>query len=132
MAAPKNGEPTHSANCGRKQTGHIRQSYADHYNQIGEFDRLPPFDKLTVKDMENKRQPSFNVDWIKQKILMLGELSNLNNSARAVIFIVIETGARWSEIFNLTPDCIYLDAPAPYIEITPTDAGSEHREIKPQ
>ncbi len=43
--------------------------------------------------MENKRQPSFNADWIKQKILVLGELSNLNNSARAVIFIVIETGA---------------------------------------
>lgn len=62
MAAPKNGEPTHSANCGRKQTGHIRQSYADNYNQIGEFDRLPPFDKLTFKDVENKRQPSFSVD----------------------------------------------------------------------
>lgn len=93
MATPKNGKPTHSANCGRKQIGPIRQSYADNYNQIGEFDRLPPFDKLTFKDVENKRQPSFSADWIKQKILMLGELSNLNNGARAATFIVIETGA---------------------------------------
>jgi len=65
---------------------------------------------------DGKRSP-FTVEHIRDQILALGALDGLNDEARDVIYVVMETGARPSEIVNLTMHGIVLDAPIPHIRI---------------
>jgi integrase len=65
---------------------------------------------------DGKRSP-FTVEHIRDQILALGALDELNDEARDVIYVVMETGARPSEIVNLTKHRIVLDAPIPHIRI---------------
>jgi len=65
---------------------------------------------------DGKRSP-FTVEHIRDQILALGALDGLNDEARDVIYVMTETGARPSEIVNLTNSRIVLDGPIPYIRI---------------
>jgi integrase len=57
------------------------------------------------------------VEFIRDVILAPGKLDDLNDEARDVVYAVMETGARPSEIVNLTAQRIALDAEIPYIRI---------------
>ena len=57
------------------------------------------------------------VEFIRDVILAPGKLDDLNDEARDVVYAVMETGARPSEIVNLTAQRIVLDAEIPYIRI---------------
>jgi integrase len=63
------------------------------------------------------KRPPFAVDYIRNTILADGALNGLNDEARDVVYIVMETGARPSEIVNLTKARIVLDANIPHIRI---------------
>jgi integrase len=65
---------------------------------------------------DGKRSP-FSVDFIRRTILARGALDDLNDEARAIVHVVMETGARPSEIANLTASRIMLDADIPHIQI---------------
>src|SRR5262245_38691720 len=65
---------------------------------------------------DGKRSP-FTVEHIRDAILAPGALDGLNDEARDVIYVVMETGARPSEIVNLIKNQIVLDAPIPHIRI---------------
>ena len=59
----------------------------------------------------------FPVEFIRDVILAPGKLDELNEEARDAVYAVMETGARPSEIVNLTAAQIVLDAPIPFIRI---------------
>ena len=59
----------------------------------------------------------FPVEFIRDVILAPGNLDELNDEARDVVYAVMETGARPSEIVNPTAQRIVLDAEVPYIRI---------------
>jgi integrase len=65
---------------------------------------------------DGQRAP-FSVEFIRDVILAPGKLDDLNDEARDVVYAVMETGARPSEIVNLTAQRIVLDAEIPYIRI---------------
>jgi hypothetical protein len=65
---------------------------------------------------DGQRAP-FPVEFIRDVILAPGKLADLNEDARDVVYAVMETGARPSEIVNLTPQRIVLDAEIPHIKI---------------
>ncbi len=65
---------------------------------------------------DGNRKP-FELDFIRDVILAEGQLAELNDEARDVVYVVMETGARPSEIINLSKARIVLDAPIPYIRI---------------
>jgi integrase len=65
---------------------------------------------------DGSRKP-FDVDFIKSVILADGQLEHLNDEARDIVYTLIETGARPSEIINLSQRGIVLDAPIPHIRI---------------
>jgi integrase len=65
---------------------------------------------------DGQRAP-FPVEFIRDCILAPGKLDELNAEARDVVYLVMETGARPSEIVNLTPQRIVLDAEIPHIKI---------------
>ena len=67
---------------------------------------------------DGQRKP-FDLDFIKNVILADGQLADLNDEARDVVYAVMETGARPSEIINLSRCQIVLDAAIPHIRIQP-------------
>ena len=54
----------------------------------------------------------------------------MNEEARGILLILIETGARPSEIANLQPNAIRITAKVPHLVIEPRDDPDDPREIK--
>ena len=65
---------------------------------------------------DGQRAP-FAVEFIRDVILAPGKLNELNEEARDAVYAMMESGARPSEIVNLTAAQIVLDAPIPFIRI---------------
>jgi integrase len=78
---------------------------------------------------DGSRSP-FEVDFIRNVILADGKLTDLNDEARDVVYVAMETGARPSEIVNLSRQRIMLDADIPFIRIEAEDRllKTEHSE----
>lgn len=81
-----------------------------------DIDAAAMFSKLHLKSAQ-KARAAFEAEFVRDKILADGVLDELNDEARALIYIVADTGARPSEIIGLRPEDIFLDAPVPYIDI---------------
>ena len=80
-----------------------------------------------IKFAENpSKPPPFSREWIERKILAPNALEKLNNEARDIIHILINTGARPNELAGLAVEDIILNAEIPHIKIRP----NEHRAIK--
>lgn len=132
--APKAGRPTLSVNMANRQVGNLRVLFREWNEYHGNRDALNAFAGLTFTEKKNgkqkRRRPPFSVDWIANKLLAKGALAGLNAEARGVFLTLIETGARLSEICNLKPENIVLDADVPHICIEPSDDPEDPREIK--
>lgn len=70
-----------------------------------------------IEGSRGGKRPPFSIDFIRDVILADGALDTLNDDARDVVYVVMETGARPSEIVNLTRARIRLDAEVPHILI---------------
>ncbi len=75
-----------------------------------------PFAGLRFKEQEERRTP-FSTKWITDRLLAPEALSGLNQEARAILLVMINTGARPSEIIGLAPSHIRLDDTIPTIQI---------------
>ncbi len=82
------------------------------------------FKDLRLRGETEKSRVPYESDFIKNRFLG-GALDGLNEDARFVLYVMIETGLRPSEIVNLTAQAIHLDCPIPYVEILP-----EGRQLK--
>lgn len=108
------------ANTANRHIGNMRRLYEDYFTHIGEEERTNPFRKMFFKDTDqDSKVPPFENDWVRSKVLAPGLFADLNDELRLMIYILIETGARTSEICNLRPEQIHLDADVPYIAIRP-------------
>jgi integrase len=88
------------------------------------------FSGVRIEGGRTGKRPPFSVEHIKNVILADGALDGLNDEARDVVYIIMETGARPSEIVNLDKGRIRLDAEIPYIRIQAEDRvlKTEHSE----
>ena len=109
-----------------RHMGNMRSLYRSFFEFQGEEDRPNPFRRLSFRDHKEKTRLSFNDEWIRTKVLVPGRFDSLNSQARGIIYILIETGARPSEICNLLAENIFLDEEVPYIAIR----GKSNREVK--
>lgn len=128
--APANGAKPVKANTANRDIGNMRVLYSAYFAHIGEEDRPNPFRGLSFKDDAKKTRqnatPPFETSWVRERILLPGLFDGLNGQARLIIYALIETGCRPSEIANLQSEHIRLDADVPHIRISPTN----NREIK--
>ncbi len=123
---PKKGAPGKDANTANRDLGNLRKLYREYFRHIGEEDRLNPFRSLSFKETVFSGTPPFPDDWVREKILAADALKGINEQARLIVYALIETGCRPSEIANLAPEDIGLDAEIPHIRIRP----AKGREIK--
>ncbi|MFT4013019.1 MAG: tyrosine-type recombinase/integrase [Paracoccus sp. (in: a-proteobacteria)] len=78
-------------------------------------------DGLSLSASKGKKatRPPFSDKWIKEKLLALDALNGLNLEARTILLVMVNTGARPSEIAGLLPEEIKLGAKVPHILIQP-------------
>lgn len=74
---------------------------------------------LRIEGGVARQRPPFEISFIKARILAPGIFGDLNEEARRVIYVMVETGLRPSEIVNLTAKTIHLNHRIPHVEIEP-------------
>ena len=91
------------------------------YVDIEQLPCEPPFGKLTFNENQKgaRRRRAFIVPWIAQHVVALEGLLGLNAEAQDILRVLVDTGARPSEVIDLPPEHIFLDAPIPHIAIVP-------------
>lgn len=85
-------------------------------HQIGSGD---VFAKITIKGGTTGKRSSLDPKWIQSVLLADGALDGLNPEARAILYIVADTGIRPAEACNLLPARICLNHAIPHIQIRP-------------
>ena len=125
---PKGKEKPLKANTANRDIGNMRLLYSAYFKHIGDEDRQNPLRNLSFKDSSPTEVPAFSDKWVRSKILIPDVFDGLNTEAVSIVYALIETGCRPSEIANLMPDDIILGEKVPYIRIRPRQG----REIKTQ
>ncbi|MEB8386871.1 tyrosine-type recombinase/integrase [Rhodobacteraceae bacterium KMM 6894] len=88
-------------------------------NKMKRLGLVLPLSDLSFKEGEAKQRPPFSDRWIKDKLLAPGALEGLNDEARDIMLVMVNTGARPSELAGLTADQIKLNSNVPHISIEP-------------
>jgi integrase len=82
--------------------------------------KLPDiFHDLRLRGEKNKSRHPFETAFIQDKLLATGALADMNEEARRIFYVIVETGLRPSEVANLQESAICLDAPIPHVKIRP-------------
>lgn len=116
---PTDGTKSLHANSANKDFTNLRTLYERYWAYQGDETRENPFRNLRFKNVVYKDIPPFETDWIQSKILVSGVFDGLNVEARCIVYALIETGCRPSEIANLRPEHIILDHDTPHLQIRP-------------
>ncbi|WP_421912768.1 tyrosine-type recombinase/integrase [Mesorhizobium sp.] len=128
---PKKGEKaTASANSGNRDLGNMRVLYEAFFKYQGDAQRPNPFDGFSFSQKNKKSRPPIPTEWIRDTVMKPGNLATLNDEARGILLMMIETGARPSEICNLDPANIRWSAKVPHLSIEPREDPDDPREIK--
>lgn len=128
--APKEGAPTASFSSGNRDLGNMRVLYDAYFKHMGDARRDNPFDGLNFSTKRKKKRPAIPTEWLKTVIMKPGNLATLNDEARGILLMLIETGARPSEVCNLDETTIRLSHQVPHLAIEPRDDPDDPREIK--
>ncbi|WP_409562637.1 tyrosine-type recombinase/integrase [Hyphomicrobium sp. MC8b] len=87
---------------------------------------LPPiFARLRIPGGVKKRRVAFAPALVQKRVLAEGMFDELNEEARRVIYLVVETGLRLSEACNLNAKTIRLNDPVPHVRVR-----ADEREMK--
>lgn len=113
-----------SANSANKDLIHL----GDVLKTVNKMKRLGlvlPLSDLSLKEGKARPRLPFSSAWIRDHLLAPGALDGLNDQARAIFLVMINTGARPSELAALSAQTIHLHATTPYITIE-----GENRQLK--
>ncbi|KRR21943.1 hypothetical protein CQ13_06260 [Bradyrhizobium retamae] len=127
---PTDGGKKKSASLGKRRMGDMSILYKRYFAHIGDDTRANPFDGLTFNQKFKKRRIPFPIEWVRDVILSPGKLAGLNEEARDIVFISIETGARPIELRYLRADKIKLRDKVPHIIVEPSFDADEPYEVK--
>ena len=112
-------------------SGMLRRYYED----LEHPDPPQPYAGVTISDRHTKsaRKREVPVDWITERWLKAGVLDGLNEEARDILLISIETGCRQSEILDLPAHAFQLKVAIPHLLIANEEGDhdeGDRREIK--
>lgn len=118
-------------NSANRDIGNMRKMVDQWVKHFDVHDHRNPFINITFESGQKVSRQPMPLDKLKA-LLKVGAFRSLKADARRILFVVIETGARPSEIANLRPSQIFLDHEVPHIWIRPLNEGGERRKIKTQ
>jgi len=117
---PRGNRKPLTSNSANRDMGNIRKLYRQYWEYEGEEDRDNPFRNLSFGKHGLKDIPHFEDEWVRARILMPDVFKGLNPEAMLLVYAMIETGCRPSELSSLSQDSIILDHEVPHILIRPT------------
>ncbi|QCO55011.1 integrase [Pseudorhodobacter turbinis] len=123
-----------SADTANKDFNYMSGMLSRFYDDLDHEDPPRPYAGVSIKDRH--AQPSQKrevpVAWITDKWFAPGALDGLNDEARDILLISVETGCRQNEIYNLPASAIRLDDPIPHLLIAheASEDPDERREVK--
>ncbi len=85
---------------------------------LQQIDRENVFDNLRFKGGVDGKRSAFSDQVIQDIILAEGGFDGMNAEARCILYALVETGLRPSEVCNLDARTIHLDASIPFVEVT--------------
>lgn len=80
---------------------------------------MEAFAKLRIEGEETGQRTAFDPQFVQEVILADAAFDGLNEEARRVVYVMSDTGLRVSEVVNLLPKHIHLDADVPHVEVLP-------------
>ncbi len=95
-------------------------TFASMFNAINRGHQLklnPIFAESRIPGGKHGQRLAYDIPFIQSAILREGALDGLNDQARAIVYVAVETGMRLSEICNLNAATIRLDAPIPHVQV---------------
>ena len=116
---PSDGSKAMRPNSANRDLGNMRKLFREYWTYEGQESRENPFRNLRFSDEGVETRPAFSNEWVLEKIIKPGVFDGLNEQAMLIVYALIETGCRPSEIANLTEEDIHLDVEIPYISIRP-------------
>jgi site-specific recombinase XerD len=111
------------ANSGNKDFQHL----SDLFRTVTEMKGLGldnPFGGLRFKQQGNRETFPFSVGWIRDTLLAPGALDGMGQEARDVLLVMVNTGARPSEIVGARAEDFALAEPVPHLRIRAHDGRS--------
>ncbi len=124
---PEDGDAKPVApNTANRHIGNMRSLLERYFKHIGMTDFEDPFRDFYFSGKTEAKRASFTDDWVRTRILAPGLFDGLRVELRVLIYLLIETGARLSELVNLRAEDIRLNAKVPHITIRP----EQNRELK--
>lgn len=90
-------------------------------------DRVNPFGAVRIhaprRAKEEVRKPSLPSRWIKRRLIDGEGLEDLNGQASAMATILAETGLHLTELGDVPPEHVHLEAPVPHLWVKPVLDG---------
>lgn len=126
MLPQKDGSKPVTPNTANRHVGNMRSLYQRYYKYRGKADVEDPFRGFFFAGKSTVKRASFSDDFVRGRILVPGLFDGLRPELRVIIYLLIETGARLSEIVNLRPQDIRLEHAVPHIFIR----AEQNRELK--
>lgn len=116
-----------TGNTANRRFGNIRKLFREYARYI-QLEIKNPFDGLSYAYPKKQRKiiPPFEAAYIESVFLKSDALKVMKQELRLIFLALIETGCRPSEICNLRPENIRLDAPVPHLAL----AFHEERNLK--
>lgn len=103
---PTDGRKPMSGSTGNKDLGSLRKLYRKYFEHIGEEERQNPFRNMRFAETKLQSVKSFDVDWVRERILAPDVFDGLNREGALLVMALIETGCRPSELANITPELL--------------------------
>ena len=127
-----------TTNYANKQLRYVRQMIDAHFEDIKmpKSKRLNVFEGAAVRKLaydpadEDRKKLALPEDWIRKRLVKDRILEGLNQQASDIAIIVACTGARASEIYDISPEDIFLDHEIPHIRVRTVTDGEDRREVK--
>lgn len=101
-----------------KDFGHLATMFRaiDRARRLG---LAPVFSEMRIKGGGKGQRVAFDPAFVQARHLEPGALEGLNDEARLIVYLLVETGLRLSEACNLTAETICLDAAIPHVKVRP-------------
>ena len=107
-----------------KSIGFLAKMLKD-VNRKYQLGLTPVFVDLRFAGARDGKRPAFDAEHVQNTMLAPGVLDDLNNEARAIVWVVAELGLRPSEVANISGKKIFLNEKIPFIRVLGDD-----RELK--
>ncbi len=120
---PTDGSKPLSGNSVDRDLGNLRKLFCEYWKYEGDENRQNPFRNLNFGNGNSLKDiPHFEDEFVRSRFLIPDIFDGLNNEAVLLVYAMIKTGCRPSELANILPENIVLDDDVPHLRIKATRA----------